>query len=236
MAFICVLPIRRYGAVYRPRQVSWRYFHAQPVGIAVWAYLTRGEKLPKSGWCWYDRRGCRCDLCPRTRTGAGRGGPDRYCRVGRSHPRGRGYGNRHHDRARPPVPDPVSVAASLQNAGGIPVALVATAINGDRLWDGTLELWGILVWSVIGLSAIGVSLVVWLSRHNGPTKMSALLLAVPPLSALEAYMLFNEQLISTQMAGFVVAIVGVFLMRVRANVLVTSLRRMRSMARKLDLV
>lgn len=223
-----------YTAIWRgmPAGIMALLSSAQPIGIAVWSYFFRGEELPKSRVLGLVIAvfGVICVLEPELAQGGG-GKIDAVglaaailavtgmaiaTTIQRSHLSS----------------DPVSVAASLQNAGGIPIALVATILDGNPLWDGTLELWGILAWSVIGLSAIGVSLVVWLSRHNGPMKMSALLLAVPPLSALEAYVLFNEQLVPLQIIGFVLAIAGVFLTRVPANLLLAPLGRLRSIARK----
>lgn len=226
-----------YTAIWRgmPAGIMSLLSSTQPVGIAAWLYFARGERLPASGVLGLVIAvlGVIFVLEPDLMDGVG-GQIDAAglgaaifavtgMAVATTIQRSGGLSS-----------DPVSVAASLQNAGGIPVALAATVIDGNRLWDGSLELWGILAWSVIGLSAGGISLVVWLSRHNGPTKMSALLLAVPPLAALEAYILFNEQLMPLQIIGFVLAVTGVFLTRVPANSLLTSLKRIRSIARTPD--
>jgi drug/metabolite transporter (DMT)-like permease len=204
---------------------------AQPIGIAVWAYFAHGETLSRSratglvvavlgvvfvlepdlvsgGIGHIDALGLAAAVTAIT-------GMAVATMYQRSHLSS----------------DALSVSASLQNAGGIPIALVASVLGGNAHWDGSLALWGMLGWSVVGLSAIGVSLVVWLSRHSGPTQMSALLLAVPPLSAVEAYLLFDERLIGMQVAGFVLAITGVFLTRVPASVLLGALGRIRSLAR-----
>lgn len=109
--------------------------------------------------------------------------------------------------------DPVCVAASVQNAGGALVALIATIATGHYSWDNTLPLWAGLAWSVIGLSAAAVLLIVWMVRHQGAAQMSALLPAVPPLAALEAWILFGEKLNAVQLAGFIVALVGVAVAR-----------------------
>jgi drug/metabolite transporter (DMT)-like permease len=66
---------------------------------------------------------------------------------------------------------------------------------------------------VLGLSAAGLSLLVWLVRHQGPTRMSMLLLLVPPLAAIEAGLLFGERLGPVQIAGFLLALGGVLLGR-----------------------
>ena len=63
------------------------------------------------------------------------------------------------------------------------------------------------------LSAGGLSLLVWLVRHQGPTRMSMLLLLVPPLAAIEAWVLFGERLGPVQLIGFALALGGVMLGR-----------------------
>ena len=74
-----------------------------------------------------------------------------------------------------------------------------------------------LAWSVLGLSAGGLSLLIWLVRTQGPTRMSMLLLLVPPLAAVEAWLLFGEKLVPVQLAGFALALTGVLLGGRRAS-------------------
>lgn len=109
--------------------------------------------------------------------------------------------------------DPIFVSGAVQNAGGALVAMLATLIVGEYRWDGSPILWIGLGWSVLGLSAAALSLLVWLVRHQGPTRMSMLLLLVPPLAAIEAWLLFGERLGPVQITGFVLALLGVLLGR-----------------------
>ncbi|MDI1295626.1 MAG: DMT family transporter [bacterium] len=109
--------------------------------------------------------------------------------------------------------DPILVSGAVQNAGGALVAIAATLVVGEWRWDGAPILWLGLGWSVLGLSAAGLSLLVWLVRHQGPSAMSMLLLLVPPLAAIEAWWLFGERLGGVQLAGFGLALGGVLLGR-----------------------
>jgi drug/metabolite transporter (DMT)-like permease len=109
--------------------------------------------------------------------------------------------------------DGIAISGAVQNAGGALVAIAATLLAGDYRWDGAPILWVGLGWSVLGLSAGGLSLLVWLVRHQGPTRMSMLLLLVPPLAAIEAWLLFGERLGPVQLAGFALALGGVMLGR-----------------------
>ncbi|AMK24227.1 MULTISPECIES: DMT family transporter [unclassified Sphingobium] len=109
--------------------------------------------------------------------------------------------------------DGIAISGAVQNAGGALVALMAALIVGEYRWDGNPILWLGLGWSVLGLSAGGLSLLVWLVRHQGPTRMSMLLLLVPPLAAIEAWLLFGERLGPVQLIGFALALGGVMLGR-----------------------
>ena len=109
--------------------------------------------------------------------------------------------------------DGIWISGAVQNAGGALVAIAAALFVGEMRWDGAVILWLGLTWSVLGLSAGGLSLLVWLVRTQGPTRMSMLLLLVPPLAAVEAWLLFGERLMSVQLGGFVLALTGVLLGR-----------------------
>ncbi|NIJ15195.1 DMT family transporter [Sphingobium vermicomposti] len=109
--------------------------------------------------------------------------------------------------------DGIWISGAVQNAGGALVAIAAAATIGEMRWDNAPLLWVGLGWAVLGLSAGGLSLLVWLVRTQGPTRMSMLLLLVPPLAAIEAWALFGERLGPVQLAGFALALAGVLLGR-----------------------
>lgn len=109
--------------------------------------------------------------------------------------------------------DGIWISGAVQNAGGAIVPIAAALIMGEARWDGAPLLWLGLAWSVLGLSAGGLSLLIWLVRTQGPTRMSMLLLLVPPLAAVEAWLLFGEKLVPVQLAGFALALTGVLLGR-----------------------
>lgn len=109
--------------------------------------------------------------------------------------------------------DGIAVSGAVQNMGGALVAIAATLLVGEYRWDGAPILWIGLGWSVLGLSAGGLSLLVWLVRHQGATRMSMLLLLVPPLAAIEAWILFGERLGPVQLLGFALALGGVLIGR-----------------------
>ena len=115
----------------------------------------------------------------------------------------------------PLASDPIRVSGSVQNAGGAAIAIVATLALGQYHWDGAPVLWAGLAWSVLALSSGGLTLLVWMVRHQGATRVSALLLLVPMLAAIEAWLLFGEKLGPVQIAGFALALGGVLLARAK---------------------
>lgn len=185
----------------------------QPLGVAVASVALLGERLPPRGWAGLGIAiiGVACVLEPAIVRG-GAGGATLWPVVaglvavaamtgGTLIQRGQISG------------DPILVSGAAQNMGGAMVAVLATLIVGHYRWDGAPMLWIGLGWSVLGLSAAGLSLLVWLVRHQGPTRMSMLLLLVPPLAAAEAWLLFGERLGPLQLVGFALALIGVLLGR-----------------------
>jgi drug/metabolite transporter (DMT)-like permease len=104
-------------------------------------------------------------------------------------------------------------AASVQNVGGTIVAVLATVFVGTTRWDNSIVVWSALAWAVLVPSIVGTILLMWMMRHGDATKVTALLLLAPPLSAVQAYLLFHETLSPVQFVGFALALVGVLLAR-----------------------
>ncbi|MBO9677676.1 MAG: DMT family transporter [Acidovorax sp.] len=104
-------------------------------------------------------------------------------------------------------------ASAVQNIGAAAVLLLMALALGQPHWDGSAQLWSYLGFAVLVLSLGGATLLIWLMRHGEATRTAALLLAVPPLAAVEAWWVFGETLSATQLLGFVLAIGGVALAR-----------------------
>ena len=104
-------------------------------------------------------------------------------------------------------------ASVIQNLGAAAVVFVMALVFGTSLWDNSPQLWGYLAFAIVVLSVSGSTLLIWLMRRGEATRTAALMLAVPPLAALEAWWIFGETLVALQILGFVVAIAGVALAR-----------------------
>jgi drug/metabolite transporter (DMT)-like permease len=113
--------------------------------------------------------------------------------------------------------DDLRAAGCLQNLGAAMVAVLATCWVGNIQWDGSLVLWGTLLWAVLISSIAAQGLLMWMMRHGDATRVTALMLLVPPLAAILAFELFHETLTSLQFAGFVLALAGVGLARRMAD-------------------
>jgi drug/metabolite transporter (DMT)-like permease len=104
-------------------------------------------------------------------------------------------------------------SSAVQNFGAALVAGLFVVVLGEHRWVPSPTLWISLAWGIVMLSGVGLTLLVWLVRRGDASRATALLFLVPPLAALEGYIGFGETLMPIQIAGFVVALVGVLLAR-----------------------
>jgi drug/metabolite transporter (DMT)-like permease len=104
-------------------------------------------------------------------------------------------------------------ASAVQNFGAAAVAAVLALALGEHRWVASPTLWGSLAWGIVMLSGISVTLLVWMVRRGDAARATALMFLAPPLAAIEGYIGFGETLLTMQIAGFVVALLGVLLAR-----------------------
>lgn len=104
-------------------------------------------------------------------------------------------------------------ASAIQNCGGsLACALLALGL-GEHTWRAETASWLSLGWAALVLSGVGTTLLVWMVRTGSAARATALLLVVPPLVAVETFVLFGDVLGVAQIAGFAVALAGVWLAR-----------------------
>ncbi len=104
-------------------------------------------------------------------------------------------------------------ASAVQNFGAAVTCGLFALLLGEEQWGGGARTLWVLAWSSIILSGGGTTLLVWMVRRGEAARVSALLLLVPPLVAVETFVLFGDALTATQIAGFCIAIGGVWLAR-----------------------
>lgn len=99
----------------------------------------------------------------------------------------------------------------LQNAGAAVVVGLIACARGEARWLSGPTLWGALAWAALVLSGLATFLLVWMVRRGRAANVVSIMLLAPPLAAIEAYLLFDDRLTAVQIAGFAIALVGVFL-------------------------
>lgn len=73
------------------------------------------------------------------------------------------------------------------------------------------ELIGALLWLVFGLSVSAILLLMLMIREGEVARIASYFYLVPPVTALEAWLLFDEQLSVLALGGMVLAVIGVYL-------------------------
>lgn len=83
--------------------------------------------------------------------------------------------------------------------------------------DWTLQFVAALLWLVLALSLGAILLLTWLIKHGEAAKVSSLFYLVPPVTALEAWLLFGEPLGWIKIAGIALVALGVWLVMRRGS-------------------
>jgi drug/metabolite transporter (DMT)-like permease len=99
----------------------------------------------------------------------------------------------------------IQFAASL--LATLPFALAFESFNVRWTSDVVIA----MLWSVFILSGIGISLMFYLLRSGSVTKVTSTMYVVPGLTALFAWLLFDERLTWNVIAGMIVTLIGVYL-------------------------
>ncbi len=102
--------------------------------------------------------------------------------------------------------------ALLQYVGAVPPLLLAAwlfepAMRLTVSWTSVAT----MLWSVLAISLGAIMLYLWLIRNGAVSKAASLIYLVPAATALEAWVLFGEQLLPMQMLGIAITVAGVAL-------------------------
>ncbi|MCU1599786.1 MAG: putative integral rane protein [Frankiales bacterium] len=106
---------------------------------------------------------------------------------------------------------PLLWGTCTQYAAATVVLAVASVATEHQRIDWTPRFVGALAWLVIVLSLGAVVLLMLLLRRGTASSVSSLLYLVPPATALEAWLLFDERLAALSVVGVGVTAVGVAL-------------------------
>ena len=98
-----------------------------------------------------------------------------------------------------------------QYIGATLVVLIGSLILENFHFDGTPQVWFALGWSVIVLSIISVSLLMYMISLGDVGRVSALIYLVPAMAAASAWALFGETLNPVQLIGMAVCAIAVLI-------------------------
>jgi drug/metabolite transporter (DMT)-like permease len=102
--------------------------------------------------------------------------------------------------------------AMLQYVGAVPPLLLAAwlfepAMRFTVSWTSVAT----MLWSVLAISLGAIMVYLWLIRNGAVSRAASLIYLVPAATAVEAWLLFGEQLWPVQMLGIVITVAGVAL-------------------------
>jgi drug/metabolite transporter (DMT)-like permease len=100
----------------------------------------------------------------------------------------------------------------IQFSAALLVVIPVAVLFETREVDWTGELAGALLWSVLALSLGATSLLFILIRRGAATKVASLMYLTPGVTAIMAWILFDERISALMGAGLVVTATGVALM------------------------
>ena len=101
--------------------------------------------------------------------------------------------------------------ATLQYLGALAITVPLALAFESLHFDGTVEAFAALAWSVIGLSMGGIGLLLYLIRRGQVSRAASLIYLMPPTVAIEAFIAFGEPLTLPLIVGTVVVVTGVYL-------------------------
>lgn len=106
---------------------------------------------------------------------------------------------------------PLATGGVWQYAGASLVMLACAAAFESFGFDGSIQAWVALGWSVVVLSIGAILLLMLLIRHGDVGRVSSLIFLVPGVAALMAFLLFGETLTLLQIAGMAVCALAVLI-------------------------
>ncbi|QRM56380.1 DMT family transporter [Sinorhizobium sp. BG8] len=105
----------------------------------------------------------------------------------------------------------IRAIATLQYLGALLVTLPLAAMLETMRVEISLGFVALMVWSVLGISMSAILLLLYLLRRGQVARAASLIYLVPPLAALQAAVVFGEQLTPTMIVGTAIVAAGVYL-------------------------
>ncbi len=93
--------------------------------------------------------------------------------------------------------------------------MVISIATGRTSLDWNLESFLAMSWAVLVTSVIAILLLLWMLTRGSAARVSSLLYLVPPMAAIQAFLLFGEKLNPQAIIGILMTAVGVALVQKR---------------------
>lgn len=106
---------------------------------------------------------------------------------------------------------PLVTGTFIQYLGACLLLGIGAWLFETRVIDWTPTFTFALLWLIFGLSIAAILLLMTLIRRGAASRVASLFYLVPPVTAIEAWILFNESLGLIALAGIAVAVAGVAL-------------------------
>ena len=117
---------------------------------------------------------------------------------------------------------PPLTGTTVQYAAAAVALLAVAAVTEPLAVDWTPNFIAVLAYMVLVLSVGAILLMFWLIRRGTASGFASLYFLVPPVTLVEAFLLFGERLAPLALVGFAVATFGVALVRAPRQVAETS--------------
>ena len=95
------------------------------------------------------------------------------------------------------------------------ILMVISIATGRTSLDWNLESFLAMSWAVLVTSVIAILLLLWMLTRGSAARVSSLLYLVPPMAAIQAFLLFGEKLNPQAIIGILMTAVGVALVQKR---------------------
>lgn len=99
----------------------------------------------------------------------------------------------------------------IQFAASLLVTLPFALLLETQTIQWTPKFFMAMAWSIFVLSGVGISVLFVMIRHGEATKVTSYMYLVPAVTAAMAWLMFDEKLTMTAIAGMVIALAGVAL-------------------------
>ncbi len=107
-------------------------------------------------------------------------------------------------------PQPLLAATFIQYLSGLLVMLPVALMTENTQVEWHPEFTGALIWSVLVLSVGAILLLMLMIQLGEATRTASYFYLVPPVTALQAWILFDEQLTGVALIGMAITVLGVY--------------------------